>query len=107
MGVYAEYWVSSLRLVASTNNGYRRIIRNHITPDPGKIRIDKLTATRIGSHYRELEMSARKDTYGKGQPLSASSIHKVHVVPGALLDAAIDDGRSRSTRRRRSARSTR
>ena len=63
-GVYAEYWVSSLRLAASTINGYRKINRNHITPDPGKIGIDKLTATRIGSHYRELEMSGRKDTYG-------------------------------------------
>lgn len=92
VGVYAEHWVSSLRLAASTIKGYRKIIRNHITPDLGKIRIDKLTATRIGSHYRELEKSGRKDTYGKGQPLSANSIHKVHVVLGALLDAAIDDG---------------
>lgn len=91
MGVYAEHWVSSLRLADSTIKGYRKIIRNHITPDLGRIRIDKLTATRIGSHYRELEKHGRKDEYGKGQPLSANSIHKVHVVLGAMLDAAIDD----------------
>lgn len=92
VGVYAEHWMSSLRLADSTIKGYRKIIRNHITPDLGRIRIDKLTATRIGSHYRELEKSGRKDEYGKGKPLSANSIHKVHVVLGAILDAAIDDG---------------
>ncbi len=70
----------------------RKIIRNHITPDLGKIKLDKLTATRIGSHYRELEKHGRKDEYGKGKPLSANSVHKVHVVLGAILDAAIDDG---------------
>ena len=90
--MYAEHWVTSLRLADSTIKGYRKIIRNHITPDLGRIRIDKLTATRIGSHYRELEKSGRKDEYGKGKPLSANSIHKVHVVLGAILDAAIDDG---------------
>lgn len=90
--MYAEHWVTSLRLADSTIKGYRKIIRNHITPDLGRIRIDKLTATRIGSHYLELEKSGRKDEYGKGKPLSANSIHKVHVVLGVILDAAIDDG---------------
>ncbi len=50
------------------------------------------TATRIGSHYREREKHGRKDEYGKGQPLSTSSIHKVHVVLRAMLDATIDNG---------------
>lgn len=88
VGVYAEHWASSLRLADSTIKGYR----NHITPDLGKIRIDKLTATRIGAHYRQLKQSGRKDEYGKGQPLSANSIQEVHVVLGAMFDAAIDDG---------------
>ena len=92
VGVYAEHWVSSLRLADSTIKGYRKIIRNHITPYLGKIRLDKLTATRIGTHYRELEKSGRKDEYGKGQGLSANTVNKVHVVLGAILDAAIDDG---------------
>lgn len=92
VGVYAEHWASSLRLADSTIKGYRKIIRNHITPDLGRIRLDKLTATRIGSHYRELEKSGRKDEYGKGQGLSANTVNKVHVVLGAILDAAIDDG---------------
>lgn len=92
ISAYAEQWASSLRLADSTVTGYRKIIRNHITPALGGIRIDKLTATRIGSHYRELEKHGRKDAPGRGKPLSANSVHKVHVVLGAMLDAAIDDG---------------
>lgn len=92
IALYAEHWADGLRLADSTVNGYRKIIRNHISPYLGNTRIDKLTATRIGSHYRELEKHGRKDRQGRGNPLSANSIHKVHVVLGAILDAAIDDG---------------
>ena len=92
IAAYAEHWIASLRLADSTINGYRKIIRNHIAPDLGNTRLDKLTATRIGAHYRELEKHGRKDRPGRGKPLSANSIHKVHVVLGAMLDAAVDDG---------------
>lgn len=92
IAIYAEHWVSSLRLEDSTIKGYRKIIRNHIAPQLGSIRVDKLTATRIGAHYRELEKSGRRDKPGFGKPLSANTVHKVHVVLGAMLDAAIDDG---------------
>ena len=58
-------------------HGYKKIIRNHIRPQLGAIRLDKLTATRIARHYRELEDHGRNDEYGKGKPLSANSVHKV------------------------------
>lgn len=92
VGTYADEWAAGLKLAASTIKGYKKIIRNHIKPQLGMIRLDKLTATRIARHYRDLEKSGRKDEYGKGKPLSANSVHKVHVVLGAILDAAIDDG---------------
>ncbi|WP_448070450.1 tyrosine-type recombinase/integrase [Georgenia yuyongxinii] len=92
LGAYADEWAAGLKLAASTINGYKKIIRNHIRPQLGMIRLDKLTATRIGHHYRDLEKHGRNDRIGKGQPLSANSVHKVHVVLGAILDAAIDDG---------------
>lgn len=56
------------------------------------MRLDKITATRIARHYRDLEKNGRTDHVGKGQPLPANSIHKVHVVLGAILDDAIEDG---------------
>ena len=92
IGAYADEWVAGLKLADSTIKGYKKIISNHITPQLGEIRLDKLTATRIARHYRDLEKHGRADKIGKGQPLSANSVHKVHVVLGAILDAAIEDG---------------
>jgi integrase len=89
---YADHWVDGLRLQNSTIQGYRKIIRNHISPSLGELSLDKLTATMIAAHYRELEKSGRRDTTGLGKPLSANSVNKVHVVLGAILDAALDDG---------------
>ena len=81
-----------MKLAASTIKGYKKIIRNHIRPQLGTIRLDKLTATRIARHYRDLEQHGRKDEQDKGGPLSANTVHKAHVVLGAILDAAIEDG---------------
>ncbi|MGH3494638.1 MAG: hypothetical protein ACRDQ1_15585, partial [Sciscionella sp.] len=57
VGEYADHWVAGLRLQNSTIEGYKKIIRTHVTPFVGAIRLDKLTATRIAAHYRELETS--------------------------------------------------
>ena len=92
IGEYADHWVAGLRLQNSTIEGYRKIIRNHVTPYLGAIRLDKLTATRIAAHYRELEASGRRDKPGYGKPLSANTVSKVHVLLAAMLDAAVDDG---------------
>ena len=91
VAAYAQQWLAGLRLEASTLRGYSNIIRNHVTPHLGNVRIDKLTATRLARHYRELESSGRRDGKRTGEPLSANSVNKVHVVIGSLLDAAIDD----------------
>ncbi|WP_448070758.1 tyrosine-type recombinase/integrase [Georgenia yuyongxinii] len=92
IAAYTAEWMKSLRLEASTVQGYEKIVRNHLTPELGGIRLDKLTATRIATHYRELEKSGRRDRRGYGKPLSANTVNKVHVVLGAILDAALDDG---------------
>lgn len=68
IGAYAAEWTKGLRLEASTVQGYEKVIRNHITPALGDIHLDKLTATRIASHYRELERSGRRDQRGYGKP---------------------------------------
>ena len=87
---YAELWVSGLRLEASTIHGYRKIIRNQVTPHLGTVPLDKVTATRLAAHYRELERCGRAD--GKG--LSPNTVHKDHVLIGAMLSTAVQ---SRST----------
>ena len=92
IGDYAEHWIAGLRLQNSTIQGYKKVLRNHVTPYLGAIRLDKLTATRIAAHYRALETSGRRDKPGFGKPLSANSVSKVHVLLAAMLDAAVDDG---------------
>lgn len=89
---YANQWVETLRLEASTVESYRRLIRNHIAPYFEALPIDGLTSTRIARHYRDLEKHGRKDAVGLGQGLSANTVNKVHVALGALLEAALDDG---------------
>ena len=71
LGVYADAWVEGLKLADSTIAGYKKIIRNHLRPQLGHYPLDKLTPTRIARHY---------------------TVHKAHVVLGAILDAAIEDG---------------
>ncbi len=92
IGDYAEHWIAGLRLQNSTIEGYKKVIRNHVTPYLGSIRLDKLTATRIAAHYRQLETSGRRDRTGYGTPLSANTVSKVHVLLASMLDAAVDDG---------------
>lgn len=92
LGVYADAWVEGLKLADSTIAGYNKIIRNHLRPQLGHYPLDKLTPTRIARHYRDLEQHGRKDEQDKGGPLSANTVHKAHVVLGAILDAAIEDG---------------
>lgn len=90
--MYAEQWVSGLSLEPSTIHGYRKIIRNHVVPQLGDVAVGKLTASRLAQHYRELEQRGRRDNKKPGAGLSANTVQKVHVLIGALLDAALDDG---------------
>ena len=92
IGEYTEHWIVGLRLQNSTIEGYKKIIRNHVTPYLGAIQLDKLTATRIAAHYRQLETSGRRDKPGYGKPRSANTVSEVHVLLAAMLDAAVDDG---------------
>jgi integrase len=92
MSSYSEQWLAGLQLEDSTIYGYQKIVRNHVRPYLGTLRVDRLTATRLARHYRELLESGRKDARHVGEPLSANTVNKVHIVIGAMLDAAIDDG---------------
>lgn len=89
---FAAQWLTGLQLEPSTIAGYRRIVKNHIVPDLGNLAVDKVTATRLATHYRALLAHGRKDGKHKGEPLSANSVNKVHVCLGAIFDAAKDDG---------------
>ena len=92
---YAQTWVDNLdreELAPSTVQAYERIVRLRIIPQLGAIRLDKLTASRIARHYRELRDGGRADHHHKGEGLSSNSVNKTHIVLGAILDDAVADG---------------
>lgn len=89
---FAETWLDGLVLEPSTVAGYRRLSRNHVVPQLGSLALDKVTPTRIARHYRELSQSGRRDKAGFGKGLSSNTVNKVHVLLGAMFEAARSDG---------------
>lgn len=92
VATYIDQWIDGLQLESSTILGYKRIVKNHIKPELGKLALDKVTATRLSAHYKHLLARGRKDANHLGEPLSANTVNKVHVCLGAMFDAAKDDG---------------
>lgn len=88
---YVDQWIDGRQLERSTVAGYRRLARNHIAA-LGAVPLDKLTATRIAKHYRQLAKDGRRDMKYSGKPLSANTIAKTHAVLSSALDAAVSDG---------------
>ncbi|MGO2746737.1 tyrosine-type recombinase/integrase [Microbacterium sp.] len=85
---FAAEWLDGLDVAPSTEAGYRRQYRLYVSPQIGTVLIDSITTTRLRKLYRELRKSGGKD----GAPLSANTVRKVHVLIGAILDSAMDDG---------------
>ena len=69
------------RLRPATAESYERLVRCHVLPHLGQIRLTKLDAATLQRAYREM--------LAKG--LSASSVSKVHSVLSSALDAAVRD----------------
>lgn len=89
---YSEMWIGTLDLANSTVMGYRKILRNHIVPYLGHFKLDELTPSMLGTLYVTLRKTGRRDSTGHGGPLKANSVQKVHIVLGAILAMAVDDG---------------
>jgi integrase len=91
MGEFAAQWLDGLRLAPSTVAGYRKIVRNHIAPQLGSVRLDHVTVSRLKAHYSDLLRGGRADAKKPGGALSSNTVSKIHVVIGSILDAAVED----------------
>lgn len=87
-GPYASEWLDGLNLAPSTIAGYRRLVRLYLNPSLATTRLDKITPSRLGRLYAALQENGG----ARGAPISANTVRKAHVVIGAILDAAVDDG---------------
>jgi integrase len=91
----ASAWLLALdrdTLAPSTIQGYEKIVRNHVIPQLGKMRVDRLTVTDVNAHYQQLRDNGNRKQSTSGQPLSANTVNKVHIVLGSIMESAVDDG---------------
>jgi len=90
---YMTRWLDGLRLRPGTMQSYRRIVRLHVLPHIGDLRLDKLTGTRLSVLYRQLEADGfRRGNQAGQQGLSPRSVRYVHTLVSSAMKAAVSDG---------------
>lgn len=102
LGDYLEQWLGGLRLSRQTVHGYRDVVRLHVVPYLGSVRLSELTAAQLNSLYTELERTgSHRDCCRRGRrcgrrtgsgPLSRSSVRQVHNTLSAALRDAVEVG---------------
>ncbi len=85
VGRYLERWLTdSVRdtVKATTYESYERLIRLHLVPTLGRLKLKNLTTTHVRGLYRE------KLDHG----LSPTSVQRVHALLHKALQQAVNDG---------------
>jgi integrase len=85
VGEYLERWLKDSvkgTVRQSTYEVYGHMIRPHIVPGLGRVKLKNLTPAHVRSFYRD-----RLDT-----ELAPATVHKMHVVLHKALDQAVSDG---------------
>jgi integrase len=85
VGRYIERWLAdSVRdtVKATTYETYERLMRLHLVPTLGRIKLKNLTPTHVRGLYREKLDSG----------LSPTSVQRVHVLLHKALKQAVHDG---------------
>lgn len=85
-------WLSELDLANSTLYGYKKIMNNHIIPHLGHISIGDLRPNQVAKFYKNLKAGGRRDSKDFGGRLSANTVNKIHIVLGAMLQDAVNQG---------------
>ncbi len=85
LGDYLHRWLEDSKkgsVKPVTYQGYERMVRNHLVPTLGRIRLKALTPSHLRSLYREKTQAA----------LSARTVGYVHATIHNALKQALDDG---------------
>ena len=85
-------WLAELDLANSTIYGYKKIVNNHIIPHLGHISIGDLRSNHVAKFYKDLKSGGRRDDKDFGGSLSANTVNKIHIVLGAMLQDAMQEG---------------
>lgn len=89
---YAKLWFGKQKLANSTLLGYEKIIRVHLVPTLGKMKLAQILPSHISTLYKNLEKHGNKGRLTSGNALSANTVNKIHIILGSILESALDDG---------------
>nr|WP_326189774.1 N-terminal phage integrase SAM-like domain-containing protein [uncultured Oscillibacter sp.] len=82
------------RLRENTKDYYLNYISNHIIPELGDIKLDKLTTIQIQKVYNDLQKNGRVQRYQhiqlKNKGLSVRVVHGIHTLLNSCLEQAVD-----------------
>ncbi len=83
----------SPRLRENTKDYYLNYINNHIIPELGDIKLDKLTTIQIQKFYNDLQKNGRVQRYQhielKNKGLSVRVVHGIHTLLNNCLEQAV------------------
>ena len=81
------------RLRENTKDYYLNYINNHIIPELGDIKLDKLTTIQIQKFYNDLQKNGRVQRYQhiqlKNKGLSVRVVHGIHTLLNNCLEQAV------------------
>jgi integrase len=92
-GDYALIWLQTKKIANSTRAGYEKILRVHLLPHLGNMKLRDIYPGTIAKLYRELEKSGNQGRLTKGTALTANTVNKIHIVLGSILQSAVYDGK--------------
>lgn len=89
---YASQWLDSLTLANSTLQGYEKILRVHLYPHIGNLKLTEIGSTTVAKLYKHLKESGNHGRLTSGGPLTYNTVNKIHIVLGAVMQDALNDG---------------
>lgn len=90
LGDYLESWLTDTlpgSVRPSTEASYGDLVRRHIVPALGRVKLDRLTPAQVRSFLR----SKQAEDSARGRPLSPRTVQYIHAVPRRALEQACQD----------------
>ena len=98
LGAWIKLWYevyAEPRLREKTKDYYLNYIDNHIIPELGDVKLDKLTTIQIQKFYNDLQKNGRVQRYKhidlKNKGLSVRVVHGIHTLLNNCLEQAVSE----------------
>jgi integrase len=89
---FALDWLDSQVIANATRKGYQKILRVHLIPHLGDLKLKEIHSTTVAKLYRSLKQHGNQGRLTKGGPLTYNTVNKIHIVLGAVMQEAFISG---------------